>query len=158
LLSSILEGHPELRGVLFDLPHVAKSAGERLATLRIANRCEVEGGSFFERVPENLDVYILQYVLHDWDDERCRTILAACRAAMRTGSRLLIVEKPLPEGPDLGDLHWLGLRDIHMMLVHGGRERTLEQYDALLDSASFRRTSHRRLDAHLPDVIEALPA
>jgi hypothetical protein len=46
-------------------------------------------------------------------------------------------------------------RDLHMMAVLGGRERTLEEYDALLQQAGLQRALHTPTPAHAPDVIEA---
>ena len=36
-------------------------------------------GSFFERVPDGCDAYIMKHIIHDWSDEHCRTILALMR-------------------------------------------------------------------------------
>ncbi|MEV0941762.1 methyltransferase [Micromonospora wenchangensis] len=41
-------------------------------------------GDFFDEVPAGGDVYALQYILHDWDDDRCVRILGDCRRAMNT--------------------------------------------------------------------------
>jgi len=155
LVCRVLARHPGLSALLFDLPQVISTAREWLAKFEFADRCRLQSGSFFEHVPAGNDLYTLEYVLHDWDDDDCETILRNCAAAMRGSSRLLILEKPLSGDDESDDLQWLALRDIHMMLVHGGRERTLQQYDRLLESASLQRVSHRQLDPNLPDIIEA---
>jgi hypothetical protein len=59
-------------------------------------RCETVGQDFFASAPEAGDAYILAQILHDWDDERCHSILVNCRQAMRPGGKLLVVEQVLP--------------------------------------------------------------
>jgi O-methyltransferase domain len=58
---------------------------------------------------------------------------------MHTGSRLLVAERVLPEvaGPDHASSLLL---DMHMLVVTGGRERTLGQFRELLDAAGFTLT------------------
>jgi hypothetical protein len=98
--------------------------------------CRTVEGDFFTRVPEGGDVYLLKSVLHDWDDERCRTILTQCRAAMSPRARLVIVEIVLPDhttnDPDLVPG---ALLDLIMLAGAGGRERTRSEFAALLDAA-----------------------
>jgi len=135
-LVAILRRHPGVRGVLFDLPAVAERAGEILAGCDVADRLSVVGGDFFVSVPPSADAYLLRHILHDWEDGESAAILGNCRDAMRPGGRVLVVETVLPSGngPCFGK--WLDL----MMLVVGGRERTEEQYDALLSSAGLHMT------------------
>jgi hypothetical protein len=40
-------------------------------------------------VPEGHDLYTLFAIVHDWDDERCTTILRNIWRAMATGARVL---------------------------------------------------------------------
>ncbi len=54
LLGALLSAHPQMRGVLFDLPHVVAGAAVDAA------RCEVVGGSFFDAVPPGADGYVLK--------------------------------------------------------------------------------------------------
>ena len=69
---------------MFDRSEVIEAA-EREGHRRepgIAERYEMVAGDFFESVPE-ADAYIMKYVLHDWDDDRCVRILSNCRRALR---------------------------------------------------------------------------
>jgi hypothetical protein len=43
-------------------------------------------------VPCGGDLYLLQFILHDWDDERAVAILRNVRQAIASGGRLAIVE------------------------------------------------------------------
>jgi hypothetical protein len=138
MLAAILGRHRNVRGILYDLPHVVRDAGDLLKAQGVADRVRVMGGSFFDSVPRGGDVYILSHVLHDWPDQKCIAILSACRKAMEKGKKLVIVEMILPEGDEP---HPGKMLDLSMLVGAGGRERTEEEYSALLTKASFSRTS-----------------
>lgn len=142
LLELILKSNPSATGVLYDQPHVAAAARERLTKTDIAGRCEVIGGSFFESVPSGGDAYIMAMVIHDWDDDQASVILKACRRAMAPDAVLLLSELVIPPGnaPFFGKL-----LDLDMMINLGGKERTEDEYRALLSASGF-------------DLLEVVPA
>lgn len=150
-LAAILRRHPEARGVLFDLPDVAKRAGEVVARGGVSDRCRIAAGDFFDSVPGSGDAYLLRHVIHDWDDREAITILGNCREAMRPGGRVLVVETVIPSGNDPCFGKWLDL----MMLVVGGRERTEEQYAEIFSAAGLRLTRVVPT-AHEVSVIEGV--
>ena len=135
LLAAILGAYPGLNGVLYDADHVIEAAAPYLEQAGLADRCTRVGGDFVESVPPGGDVYLLSRILHDWTDEQCHTILRNCRDATTPGARLLIIERVIQDHPTLA-LEW----DVQMMMVTGGRERTLEEYADLLKPHSFRIT------------------
>ncbi len=153
VMAEILQQYPNARGLLFDQPHVVEAAHALLAAAGVLDRCRIAGGSFFDSVPAEGDVYILQYILHDWDDSKCATILRNCRAAMRPSSVLLVVENIVPEGARAADV--VTMLDLHMMVMLGGRERTLSEYRSLLRSAGLEL---QRVSGHTnAEVIVAVP-
>jgi hypothetical protein len=137
LLTTILEVYPTLHGVLFDLPHVAAEARQRIAVKGLADRCEVKEGSFFESIPAGADAYMMSHIIHDWDEAKCLTILGHCRRALGDGGRLLLVEMVIPPG---NDFHPSKLLDVIMMTVPGGKERTADEYHQLFARAGFELT------------------
>ena len=155
ILVAILLAHARARGIVFDRPEAAGDAARVVAAAGVADRCTVASGSFLDAVPAGGDVYILSRVLHDWDDERCRTILRACRVAMPARGVLLIAESLLDD--DGGAPVHLAMRDLHMLAVLGGQERTQAEYADLLAATGFKvaRVTRGRIG---PDVIEARPA
>ena len=122
------------RGVLFDLPHVVPVAARLLAEAKLAGRCDVVAGDFFDRAPPGGDLYVLKKVIHDWDDERAWIILRRCRSAMSPGARLLLIEHVLVPG---NEPSWTKLLDLQMLVLAGGRERSEAEYAALLASAGL---------------------
>lgn len=154
-LCSILEATPELRGVVFDLPHVEQRAREFIAARKLSARCSFEAGSFFDAVPSGAGGYFMKHILHDWGDADCAKILAACRKAMGAKARLLICERIVPSGNEPSPAK---LIDLHMMMTnHGGRERTEAEYRELLGAAGLRLA--RVVATATPwSLIEARPA
>ncbi len=136
LLEAMLKRHPEIKGILFDLPAVVERARSFISDSGLSDRCRIEGGDFFSSVPAGADAYILQHIIHDWEDQDAITILRNCREAMRSDSRVLLVELVIPpgNGPFFGK--WLDL----MMLLVGGRERTEEEYRRLFSAAGLKLT------------------
>jgi O-methyltransferase domain/Dimerisation domain len=136
-LIGILGRYPEIRGVLFDLPHVVERAVANLEAAGLSGRCEVVGGDFFGAIPVEADAYFLRHILHDWDDERAGLILRNLRTSMPQGARLLVVEHVLPPGdePSFGKL-----LDLNMLLLPGGVERTEDEFRRLYEVAGFRLT------------------
>jgi predicted O-methyltransferase YrrM len=135
LLAALVARHPHLRGVLFDRPSVIASAAPLLASAGVADRVEVVGGDMLVSVPAGADAYVLKFVLHDWDDDDATAILRACRRAMTSTSALLVVER-LAGAPN-ADLA-AKLSDLNMLVIAGGRERTRDEFAALLAAGGFR--------------------
>ena len=108
------------------------------------------GGDFFNDSLPVADAYILMEVIHDWDDDGSRKILRAVRRSARADAKLLLIEVLLP---DECSPNWPTTLDI-VMLTIGGRQRTFEEYSALLRDSGFAMT--RQIDTHSGiAVIEA---
>jgi hypothetical protein len=152
LLAAILGRHAAPRGVLFDLPHVVKAAAPALAA-KLGDRCTVAGGDFFKSVPDGGDVYIMKFILHDWNDVRARAILATCHRAMKPGTALLVIEE-LVCGPNVACDAKVG--DLNMLARLGGRNRTEREYRDLLTAAGFTTRRVLPVSGDLA-ILEATP-
>lgn len=151
MLAGVIDRFPNVRGTLFDLPHVVAEANAKLASSPHRDRIATVGGSFFEPLPK-ADAYIMKSIIHDWDDASCVKILSNCREAMEPGGRVLIVEGVVTNAPESTFLKML---DIEMLAVtHGGRERTEPEFVAVLHSAGLTLTRIVRTESPFC-VIEA---
>jgi hypothetical protein len=134
-LASILAARPEIRGILFDLPHVTSGAPGTLRHAGVIDRCETIAGSFFDTVPPGADAYILKSVLHDWSDQECLKILKNCHGSMSPGARLLVIELDLPPG---NQPHFGKYVDMNIMLqTEGGYQRSEKEHQALFEASGF---------------------
>lgn len=133
-ITAILQKHTEMRGILFDLPHVIERARPNIQAAELTERCQLIEGDFFKAVPGGADAYLMRHIIHDWDDEKSLTILRNCHAVMSPGNRLCVVESVIPPGDD----PFMGkFLDLTMMLIPGGKERTQDEYQDLYDRAGF---------------------
>jgi hypothetical protein len=132
LLRTLLAAHPHLEGTLFDLAHVV-SAADPAERLHI-----VAGDLFVDPLPEG-DAYILSQIVHGWADEGAERILRRCAEAGSGGARILLVEGVIPERPSPDDASF----DLFMLTLTGGRQRTLDEFRRLAQSAGLElRASH----------------
>jgi hypothetical protein len=141
LMTALLRAHPSVRGVIVDLPRVAEQTKRRIAATGLSDRCEVIGGDAFQELPAGADGYILSTVIHDWDDEHSIALLQSCRRAMTPSSRLVLIERVLPVRLDNSPASRpVVMSDLNMMVMTGGHERTVTEYEALFRAAGFALT------------------
>lgn len=130
LLRAVLDTEPSARGVLFDLPHVIEEAAAVAS-----ERLTLQAGDFFRDALPSCDAYLLMEIIHDWGDEESVAILQALRRAAPPHAKVLLIETIVPgdPGPD-----WSKMLDIHMLALLGGRQRTRQEYEALLTKSGLR--------------------
>jgi hypothetical protein len=141
LAIALLQRDPGLRAAVLDLPPVIAlaerhAAGEDPA---VRSRLTLVAGDMFADVPEG-DTYVLKTIIHDWDDASGVRVLRNCRARLRTGGRIVCVDKVLPPMGDTG-ASGAKLLDMLMMVSLPGKERTEAEWRALYDAAGLALTS-----------------
>jgi hypothetical protein len=131
LLAEVLRARPGVRGILVDLPATVARSAPVFAAAGVADRVTVAGQSFFDPLPAGADLYLLKSVLSDWPDAGARAILHRCAEAARPQGRVVVLNGVLPEerkGPSPALL---------MMVLVGGRDRSLSQFRSLAASAGL---------------------
>src|SRR5215472_7064229 len=137
LLAAILSAYPNARGVLFDQAHVIAGARTFLEGAGVADRCSLVAGDFLQSVSSGGDTYLLKWIVHDWDDESAISILRNCRQAMRPRGKVLVIEGLIPAGSASAEHTQALWDDVLMLVLLGGRERTAEQYQHLMEMAGL---------------------
>jgi hypothetical protein len=139
LLAELRKAHPNLRGIVFDLPETDRDDS------LFGDGLEFVAGSFFDSVPAG-DTYLLATILHDWDDESAAKILRTIRAAAGADARLIILDAVVPPGNEPFGAKWL---DLLMLTLFEGRERDERQWRELLDAGGFEpvRFDERLIEA-----------
>ncbi|XP_041898019.1 acetylserotonin O-methyltransferase isoform X1 [Corvus kubaryi] len=135
--------YPNSTVTIYDLPKVVQVAKEQFVS---PEECQIafhEGDFFNDSIPE-AELYILSKILHDWDDDKCKQLLAkvykACKPGcgflfIPPGGGVLLVESLLNEdksGPVETQLY-----SMNMLVQTEGKERTAEEYSKLLEAAGF---------------------
>eukprot|EP01012_Entosiphon_sulcatum_P018083 TRINITY_DN22830_c0_g1_i1.p2 TRINITY_DN22830_c0_g1~~TRINITY_DN22830_c0_g1_i1.p2 ORF type:complete len:163 (+),score=43.64 TRINITY_DN22830_c0_g1_i1:117-605(+) len=139
MLAAILKAHPSIdTGAIFDLPNVINAKGgtkEFLAKEGLQGRVDAVPGNFFQDSPPVAGKHgaiAMKWILHDWSDQESVDILRGVRKSLQ-GGRLLIVEFVHPE-----EGHpFVSFADTHMMVLVGGKERTLDDWRALTQKANL---------------------
>jgi hypothetical protein len=146
LLAGILECRTAVRGILIDDPDILTEAEGFLQARGLAGRVDLRSGDLFAHLDARADVYIMKWILHDWNDDACRDILARLRNTMPAGAKVVTIDQHLdPEHPD----GVASVADLHMMAVcEGGRERDPEQVQALMRDVGLKpgKVRHAGLD------------
>ncbi len=124
VLAAILQSHPDLRGRVLDLPPTTTAAADRFAATGLGDRAGAVPGSFFDPLPAGADAYLLSDILHDWDDDHARMILAGCRRAAAPDGTVVVIEPVRGQGAG-------SAMDLFMLMCFGGRERTVDELAGL---------------------------
>jgi hypothetical protein len=154
LLSAVLAAYPNRRATLFDMAE-AIAAAKRGEGGPLPGVSFVAGDVFTTAAPEGGDLYLLRHLMHDYEDADCARILANVRRAMRPRACVLVLEAPLPADDSPGPGRWL---DLQVMLLCGGRERTVEEYGALFAKAGLRLSRTIPTAHPAMTVVEAVAA
>lgn len=89
---TLAKGHPHLSIVGFDLPPVGPVFEEFVRANGVADRVRFQPGSFFTDPLPGTDVIVMGHILHDWDLDQKRQILANAYAALPKGGALVVYD------------------------------------------------------------------
>ena len=128
LLSNI--SSPGVEKILIDRPEVI--AGLDLKDI------EIFGLDIFSDAIPDADAYILSRVLHDWGDENCQHLLQR----IPKQADLIVIERE-------GIAEQNGLLSLNMLLVNGGYERSIDDWNRLFARSFWSVQSIERWNNHL---------
>ncbi len=101
----------------------------------LSERIRVVNEASLDHLPKT-DCLILNGVLSEWEDTRCIQILTTARKLLKPGGKLLLIDRTINEEPPF-DPETVFL-DLHMQVMEGGLERTVLQYEKLVQKAGLR--------------------
>lgn len=145
------ERYPSLHGVVFDLPDVAPIARSMIAASSVADRISVQAGDFFTDPLPEADLFAVGRILHDWLEDKIRTLLRKVYERLPAGGALLVAEKLLNE--DRTGPSWAQVQSLNMLVCTEGKERTLAEYESLLKQAGFAEVQGRHTLSPLDAVL-----
>ncbi len=136
LLAEILKVHPEVRGVLVDLPRAVSRSEEVFRAAGVSDRATAVAQSFFDPLPAGHDVYVLKSVIGDWPDREVTAILRRCAEAARPSGRV-VVFTGIGSEEDVSP-------ELLMLVLVGGRGRSLDEFRAIAREAGLEITAAGR--------------
>jgi len=153
LLIELLKWNPHISGAVLELEEVKLKAESNFADHNLQEKLSGITGSFLIDIPKGFDCITMKFILHDWDDEKSKQILQNCRRALEAGNQLRIIDQVLERS---SELYWYTrIYDIQMMGHLNGKERTKEQFEALLNETGFRLDNVARI---LPGIFYVVSA
>jgi hypothetical protein len=137
VLAELLKAYSHQRGAVCDLPYLEPGVLDYLASAGVGKRGSFVQGDFFDSVPDSYDLYLMKFILHDWDDERVLRILRNVRRAAGDQSRLVAIEQIVPESLTQSVTDQGVIRADLVMMSVGGKERTAAEYQALFADSGW---------------------
>ncbi|KAL0360216.1 UNVERIFIED_CONTAM: Caffeic acid 3-O-methyltransferase 2 [Sesamum radiatum] len=129
-LGIIVAKYPHIKGINFDLPQVVQHAPSY-------NGVEHIGGDMFVEVPKG-DAILLEFILHNWNDEKCIKLLKNCYEALSDKGKLIVMDSILSNNPQTNDhAKYASGMDIIMLTNLEGKERTKDEFETLATKAGF---------------------
>ncbi|KAK0199957.1 S-adenosyl-L-methionine-dependent methyltransferase [Desarmillaria ectypa] len=181
----VAKAFPDLRIIIQDRPKFVEDARklwkEELPSAVSSGHVTFQVHDFFESQPiQAADVYLVRWIMHDWNDSLCISILKRLREAAGPSTKLLIVdalmsyacrdsfasgipgaEKPLPPKPLLENFGHAGvgeyLFDLQMLVTVNGQERTIHQFSDILQISGWKIEEVKSAAATQAHII-AIPA
>jgi hypothetical protein len=81
--------HPHLNGIGFDLPVVRPIFEEYVGSHGLAERVRFQSGDFFQDALPAADVIVMGHILHDWDLDEKRRLIAKVFEALPEGGAFI---------------------------------------------------------------------
>ncbi|KAK2867938.1 hypothetical protein FQN49_003324 [Arthroderma sp. PD_2] len=176
----LAQKYPHLQFVVQDLAEVVEGAAVRLP-VDVKERVEFMAHDMFTEQPvRDAEVYLLRFVLHDWQDPYCVDVLQKLVPGLKNGARVVIQEHLLPEPGAMTLLQEMQVRyvpsdpewpmfltithsapssmDAIMLSLFNSRERDQEDWMQLFAAASTKFkffTVHRIEESPTTGIITA---
>ena len=131
--------HSHLTGGGYDLPQVRPVFEEYVASFGLSERIKFHEGSFLTDAVPSADVLLMGHILHDWDVDQKRMLLAKAYAALPAGGALVVFDAVID---DARRRNAFGLLMSLNMLIEtpGGFDYTGADCCGWMKEAGFRET------------------
>lgn len=138
LLSRIVGArHPHLTFHTFDLPPVAPHAREHVDRAGMSDRVTVVSGDFLEDDLPPADVVTMGNILHDWDLETKKLLIAKAYAALPEGGAFIAIENVIDDARRENAFGLLMSLNMLIEFGEGGFDYTGADFRAWCGEAGF---------------------
>lgn len=152
LAVEIAEMHPHLVAGGFDLPQLQSAFEAYVRRHRLEDRVRFYGGDFLKEELPAAGVLVMGQILHDWDLEVKRALLAKAYAALPKGGALIVYEQLIDDERRenaSGLLMSLGM----LTLTQGGFDYTFADCCGWMSEAGFTDLEQERLNGPYSMVV-----
>ena len=138
---AITAQHPQVRATVFERPPVDQIARTMIQKRGAAAKVGVIAGNMFkDPLPRGFDLHLYSNVLHDWDADRVRALLAASFAALEPGGMLIVHDAHL-NADKTGPLP-VAKYSALLMNVTEGKCYSTREMETLLHETGFTDVHH----------------
>ncbi len=131
--------HPHLTGGEFDLPVVGSIFDEYVQSFGLAQRLRFQAGNFFDDPLPGAEVIVMGHILHDWDLEQKRKLIAKAYAALPPGGALIVYDAIIDD--DRRQNAFGLLMSLNMLIeTRGGFDYTGADCRGWMHDAGFKET------------------
>ncbi len=139
LITQVALANPQVNGTGFDLPAVGPIFEEYVEANGLSGRVQFAPGSFFEEPLPKADVVMMGHILHDWDLETKRMLIAKAFAALPPGGAFIVYECIIDD--DRSSNAFGLLMSLNMLIeTSGGFDYTGSDCMQWMKEAGFRET------------------
>jgi hypothetical protein len=136
--------HPHLRGLGFDLTAVRPHFESYVRQYGLSERIGFKSGDFFADPLPQADVLVMGHVLHDWDLDQKRALIAKAYAALPSGGALIVYETIIDD--DRRNNAFGLLMSLNMLIeTPGGADYTVAECAEWMRQSGFRTTRAEHL-------------
>jgi len=147
LAVEIVKKHSHLRGIGFDL-HQCESIFEAFTKEnQVEKQLTFQAGDFFKQDLPSTDVLIMGHILHDWNLEQKRMLIAKAHKALSSGGALIVYETMIDD--QRKENTFALLMSLNMLVkTPGGFDFTPSQLKEWLKEAGFKDITFTKLPAN----------
>ena len=137
LAVEVAKAHPHLSGIGFDLSPVEPIFNEYVERNKLPERLKFESGDFFKGELPCCDVIVMGHILHDWNLEEKRLLVAKAYKALNPGGALIVYDAMIDNEREKNAFALL--MSLNMLIeTPGGFDYTPAQCEEWLKDAGFK--------------------
>lgn len=144
LIVQVALANPHISGVGFDLAEIAPVFEEYASDNSLSSRVVFQAGSFFSDPLPKADVLLMGHILHDWNLEEKKALIAKAFEAIPKGGALIVYESIIDD--DRRQNAFGLLMSLNMLIeTQGGFDYTAGDCAGWMKEAGFRETRAEHL-------------
>ena len=155
----LLERYPHLTATVLERPPVDKLARDALARQGLSGRVSVHSADMFkDPLPEGHDLHFYSHVLHNWPEEKVRSLIGKSYAALDPGGAMAIFSSHMndqADGPCPGPM---AEYSVLLAFLYPGRCYSVGETWDMLSDAGFEYPEWHPTECHRSVILARKPA
>jgi len=144
LIAQVALANPHISGIGFDLPEVGAIFEDYIGAHGLSSRVDFKSGSFFTDPLPKADVVMMGHILHDWNLEEKKMLIAKAFEAIPEGGALIVYETIIDD--DRSKNAFGLLMSLNMLIeTPGGFDYTGKDCMGWMKEAGFKETRTEHL-------------